>query len=166
MKRVKASFDDGRADLGAEPPEVGSPGGEDTPSPSGAGAGVFGERAMESVRGLLYLGRIEQEFFFGGHTFLMRTLTQGEHMESAQLASRYSGTPAEQDALRCAIVAASLQEVDGSPLCPPLGRSDNELHMKFDTVKSWYPGVVAALYRNVSSLEKAASEAVAAIKKL
>lgn len=127
--------------------------------------GLFGPESMEAVRGLLFLGRIETEFEFGGHRFLIRTLTQGERIEALQLASKYKGTGAEGEALKACIVGAAVQAVDGEPLYRPVKMGEDATYQKYLRVRQWYPGVVRAVYRAVNALEKTADDAVAALKK-
>lgn len=126
---------------------------------------VFPKEHVEPLRGLLFLGRLEQEFEFAGHTFLIRTLTEGEHMRIGQLTKQYRGTSSEVDAKITYTVAACVEQVDGELIAMPFDESYDLIYEKVKVVKRWYPTVIAVIFEYYSMLEKTAKEVMESLKK-
>lgn len=126
---------------------------------------VFPQEHVEPLRGLLFLGRLEHEFEFAGHTFLIRTLTEGEHMRIGQLTQQYRGTSSEMDAKITYTVAACVERVDGELICLPIDETYDVLYEKAKVVKNWYPTVIGVIFEKYTMIEKTAKEVMESLKK-
>lgn len=126
---------------------------------------VFPPEAVEAFEGLAYLGSIEREYAFAGHTFVVRTLTEGEIIRAKQLAAAYTDTASRSEASILYIVAASLVKVDGRDFPGPLSPDYDAIYERGQVVRRWYPAVVAYLYERYIELEGTASDTLSALKK-
>ena len=126
---------------------------------------VFPVEYVEPLRGLLFLGAVEEEFEFAGHKFLMRTLKEGEVLRIGQLIKAYKDTTVELEAQRMFTVAAAIVSVDGEPLVQDYKEDYDLIYEKANVVKTWYPSVVVYLYAQYIDMERGASEVANALKK-
>lgn len=117
----------------------------------------FPEESKRSLRGLLYLGELTDEFTYAGHEFAIKTLTEGELLKAAQLVAKYEGTVGHGIAHRCAIVSASLVRVDGEELYQPLSETEDEALKRFDVVLEWYPVVIDQIFNKCLALDQTAA---------
>lgn len=125
----------------------------------------FPDEYMEDLRGLLFLGDLREEVEYGSHTFLLRTLREGEIMRIGQLTKDYQGTDSELNARRLFTVAAAIETVDGIPLATSYKPGYDLIYEKANTVKQWYPSVIAFLYGKYIDIENAAMDVAEALKK-
>jgi hypothetical protein len=125
----------------------------------------FDERHTDDFIGLLYLGRIDKQFRLFGHTFVIRTLTTEQLAEIAQIVKPYEGTSAENAVYQSAVVAASVQAVDGQPLPGSLTFNElDDLQVRFTYVmRNWMPPVREAIYREGTRLELVTRQALTAL---
>ena len=130
-----------------------------------ASKSVFPPEYVEPLRGLLFLGAVEEEFEYAGHTFLMRTLKEGEVLRIGQLMKPYRDTVAELDAQRLFTVAASIVSVDGETLVEDYKEDYDLIYEKANVVKSWYHSVIVYLYAKYIDMERGAAEVANALKK-
>lgn len=115
---------------------------------------VFDERHRKDFEGLMFLGRLEDEFEWMGHTFVVRTVTVDELLQASLLTREYEGTLGADRAYLAAIAAAAIETVDGKPLVTPLGRNDNVHAQKFKYIReNWYSWTVDAVYMRFRQLE-------------
>lgn len=128
-------------------------------------ADVFPEGYMEPLRGLMFLGAIEREVEYGRHTFVIRTLREGEILRIGQLIKDYRGTVTEIEARKMYTVAAAVKSVDGIPLASPYRADADVISEKAEEVRGWYPAVVSKLYNEYVDMEVAAVEVSNALKK-
>ncbi len=126
---------------------------------------IFPSEYIEPLRGLLFLGAVEDEFEFAGHRFLMRTLKEGEVLRIGQLIKQYKDTTAELEAQRMFTVAASIVSVDGEPIVQEYKEDYDLIYEKANVVRSWYPAVIVFLYSKYIDMERGASEVANALKK-
>lgn len=125
----------------------------------------FPDEYMEDLRGLLFLGDLREEVEYGSHTFELRTLREGEILRIGQLTKDYQGTDAELNARRLFTVAAAIESVDGMPLATSYKPEYDLIYEKANTVKQWYPFVIAFLYGKYVDIENAAIDIADALKK-
>jgi len=114
------------------------------------------------VLGLLYLGKLTDSFDYQGHDFVIKTLKIGEELEAALITQEYMQTPDYERALATALVAASIETVDGKPLVTSLGPSeDNYLRHKFEYIKDrWYWTTIGFVYSKYIDLLQKQKEAL------
>lgn len=134
---------------GPEPEPQAPP--EDEPLPE------FDQRHRESLTGLMFLGRLEDEFEWLGHKFVVRTLTTDEHLQAGLIMKPYLGTRAEWRAWQAVQVAAGCVSVDAQPIYVPVTTTQSrgeELRERFNfVIKNWYAPVIDAVYRRIAGLE-------------
>jgi hypothetical protein len=99
------------------------------------------------IFGLLNLGRLSSKLEVRGHEVHLRTLTMDEELEIGLLISEFEGTQEWGRALATALVAASVDTLDGKPLVEALGPNENLLSRKYDYVrKHMYWPVIKIIY--------------------
>ncbi len=116
----------------------------------------FDKKHREDFTGLLYLGRLDKTFRLFGHTFVVRTLTTEQLAEVGLIHRPYIGSNAENAVYQSAVVAASVQTVDGEslPSSITLDASDDLVSVRFPYVmKNWMPAVREAVYAECIHLE-------------
>jgi hypothetical protein len=112
---------------------------------------------------VLEIGRLEETFEWGGHSFTIRTLSIGVVMELGLMTKQYQGTTSDLRAFTTAIVAAALTHVNGEPLVVPI-----ESNVRYADVRArfrylqenWYPPIIDVLYDRYMRLEGRANEVV------
>lgn len=128
----------------------------------------FDPKVRMDFEGLLYLGKLERQFDWLGHRFVIRTLRTGDLLEVGMLASRYQGTMADAKAYQTAIVAACVVSVDGKSLPLPLTNEegDTKLRNAFDYIRrSWFPPTLDAVYQEFLLLEQRVDAVIQAMAK-
>lgn len=128
----------------------------------------FPSRIQESVNGLAWLGHLEREVSYGGHTFVIRTLKADDDLIVSSLTQDYIETLGQAKAWAMANVALSLQSVDGdTDFCVSLGpdRMQNARE-KFNFIGEWYWPVIAFLFSAYSELNEEQEAALAAVQDL
>lgn len=128
-------------------------------------AEIFPEEYLEPFRGLLFLGDMSKEVWYGGHCFVMRTLREGEILRIGQLIRDYRETLTEIEARKLYTVAAAVESVDGMPLSIAYKKGYDVIPDKAEEVKQWYPAVVGYLHKQYIDMEMTAIEVANAIKK-
>lgn len=126
---------------------------------------AFPERHKEALTGLMFLGRLEEEFEWLGHKFVIRTRTAGEQIECGVLIQPTVGTRLEMKAWEASVVAASVVSVDGMPIITPVDLSRTPtLRERYDyVITNWYPPVIDAVYERAYALEQEMRAVVAAM---
>jgi hypothetical protein len=128
----------------------------------------FDPKVHQDFEGLLYLGRLTDQFTWLGHRFLIRSLSAGEILEVGLLHKPYVGSLADVKAYQAAVVAACVLEVDGKPMPVPLTneRTDTSLVNRFDyLLRSWFPPTLDAIYERYLLLEARVEEVIEAMGK-
>lgn len=130
---------------------------------------TFPQEVTEAVDGLLWLGHLETEVEFCGHSFHLHTLKASEELQVALLAKDYIDTYGQVKANIWAHIAASLQAVDGNEdFCPAIGPNQKDhVRAKFNYITSnWYWPVGDYLFGEYTKLVVKQSEAIKAIEDL
>lgn len=106
------------------------------------------EPVSNDVLSLLNLGALKARISVRDHDIVIRTLKVDEELEIGLLIHKFMGTIEEGRALATAVVAASIETVDGSPLVDAgLGPAENTLSRKFDYVRTkMYWPVIKIIY--------------------
>jgi hypothetical protein len=133
-----------------------------------SGFGEFSSQVQSDITGLAYLGKLEEEFTWAGHRFVIRTLTVKEELEAGVIVKEYDDTIAQAKALTAVAVAASLVSVDGKPLVQQLGPQleRDEIREKYHYITSnWYWPTIQAIGVEYAKLFERMSEAVEAVEK-
>lgn len=123
----------------------------------------FDPKFRMDFEGLLYMGRLTDDFTWLGHHFVIRTLTAGEILEVGLLHRQYVGTLADVKAYQAAIVAACVVSVDGKPMPTPITNevTDTGLLNRFNYVlRSWFPPVLDKVYEQYLLLEARVEEVI------
>lgn len=127
---------------------------------------LFSEQVRLAVRGLTYIGHLEKEVEFCGHTFRMRTLYPSEKAAVSIIVQPWRGSISEGEVWANAQVALALQSVDQvDDFCQPVGPDLNDFakaRLNWVT-KQWYQPTLAYLYARYLELE---SEALDGIREL
>ena len=129
----------------------------------------FSSEVQEDVRGLLWLGSIEDTFDFGGHSFTMRTLRADEELFAARLTQNYQDTLAQGKAWAWAHVSQALVAVDGDEdFCPEVGPDKwvNARGRFTYCTSQWYWVTGQALFDNYLKLMARQAAAVDALRNL
>jgi len=129
----------------------------------------FSPETAVAVDGLMWLGHLEDEVKFGGHTFLLRTLKIAEELEAAVIAKEYLETFGQTKATAAAHVAAALTSVDGDDsFCPPIGPDAKQhLRAKFNYVtENWYWPLTEHLFGKYVDLVRRQADAIEAVENL
>ena len=114
----------------------------------------FDPRYREALTGMIYLGRLEDRFEWGGHAFHIRTLTAGETIEAGILIKPALGTRQEMKAHQAATVAGGLVSVDNQPLILPLGTDEITQQAKYvHLLKNWNALTIDMVYSRIYALE-------------
>lgn len=120
-------------------------------------SGPFNERVKQDFEGLMFLGALSASFSFLGHRFVIRTLTSDELIAAGMITKDYENTIAANRAYATAMVALSIQTVDGKGLPIPIGSNDNDYawaYERFNFIKArWFPFVVDYVYDRCLVLE-------------
>src|SRR5690554_723245 len=85
----------------------------------------FDPRVRRQFEGLLYLGKLEDEFEWLGHKFVIKTVDTGTLLAVGQITKEYVGTMGDLKAYQTAMVGACTVSVDGKSLPLPL-ESDSD----------------------------------------
>lgn len=129
----------------------------------------FSEEVREDVNGLLWLGHIEDEFEFAGHSFALRTLKADEELFAARLTRDYQDTLGQGKAWAWAHVCQALTAVDGDEeFCPTVGPDRYErARGRFNYCTSkWFWVLGNALFQRYLTLAQRQLAAVEALSDL
>lgn len=105
------------------------------------------ETVSTNIVSLLNLGELKAKFHVRGSEIVLRTLKMDEELEIGVLVDKYVRTIEEGRAIATAVVAASIESVNGLPIATSLGPDDNVLQKKFDYVRTkMYWPVIKMIY--------------------
>lgn len=128
----------------------------------------FDPRVRQDFEGLLFLGKLTDQFTWVGHRFAIRTLTVGEVLEIGLIHREYVGTMSDVKAYQAAVVAACCTAVDNRPLPIPITDEPNDslLRNRFDYILAhWFPPVLDVIYERYLGLEDRVAKVIAAMGK-
>lgn len=126
---------------------------------------IFPDEHIQPLRGLLFLGKLENEVEYAGHKFLLKTLTEGELLRVGQLCKPYIGTLSEMESRKMFVVAAALEAVDGELLSAPYKENSDDIFVRANEIKNWYPAVISFLFDSYLELEKTSISVSNSLKK-
>lgn len=129
----------------------------------------FPPEVSQAIDGLLWLGHLEREVSYGGHTFLLRTMKGAEELETSLIAKDYLNSLGQVKANAWATIAGALVAVDGSEdFCIPLGPDKRQhLRAKFDYIsKNWYWPIAVKLFDEYTVLLEKQEKALEAAEDL
>lgn len=117
----------------------------------------FDPRWREPFVGLVYLGRLVEEFELFGHRFRITTPSHLEKMDLGLVHKPYLNTVSSELVLATILVAAYLQDVDGRPLPQPIvtDTKDTALHERFRWVsENLSQPVINRIYNRCLALDE------------
>jgi hypothetical protein len=115
---------------------------------------------------LLQLGELRSEFDYFGNLIEMRTLQIGEELEIGVLTKSYSETVEGGRAYTTAVVAASVDTIDGKPIVRSLGADQRGvLKKKFDYFRRFYWPTIKDLNEHYKDLLRRQAEALEELEK-
>jgi len=114
----------------------------------------FDPQYKQSFEGLLFIGKVQRQFKWLGHTFVIKTMVLEDMLEAGQLHRPYVGTVADIKAWQSLMIAGSIVSVDGKPLPVPITDEITPLQTKFDYINQhWLPWTLDALYEQYLILD-------------
>lgn len=119
---------------------------------------LFSDQIRIPVRGLTFIGHIEQDIEFCGHTFTLRTLYPSEKAAISLVVQPWRGSIAEGEVWANAHVGLSLMTVDGDgDFCKAAGPYLNDFaKARLNYVQKWYQPTLSFLYARYLELEQVA----------
>lgn len=124
---------------------------------------LFSEQIRLPVRGLTFLGQIEKNVEFCGHTFTLRTLYPSEKAAVSIVVQPWRGSISEGEVWANAQVGLSLTAVDDDPdFCKQAGPDLNDFakaRLSYVT-KQWYQPTLSFLYARYLELEQEALDGI------
>lgn len=133
---------------------------------------VFGPQIQLAVEGLAFVGHLDKEIHFCGHTFTIKTLRPGEKAAAAVAHKPWRGSIAEAEVWANVQVGLALTSIDGdTDFCPPVGPDINEfararLRRITDTQRGFHQPTLDYIYGHYIALEQEAFAAVEALQNL
>jgi hypothetical protein len=128
----------------------------------------FPEEIQYDVEGLTFLGYLQEEIDWCGHTFTLRTLTTADELQAAQISKEYLDSFGQLLAYAAAHVALSLISVDGKEdFVVALGPSDKSYaRQRFNFVTEWYRPTIEHLFEQYERLKGRQEAAIKAVQDL
>lgn len=129
----------------------------------------FDERIKADVDGLIWLGYLEEEVQFCGHSFILRTLKGEDELNAGIVSKEYVETLGQARAWAWAKIALALTSVDNDlNFCPPIGPDKKEFaRARFKYVTSnWYWPLGEYLFEQLVILEGRQINAIRALQNL
>lgn len=122
----------------------------------------FASESIEPVEGIAYLGALETDVEFCGHTFGLRTLRANEEIAAAKAIEDFRGTIKEADAWMAVQVGIALTHIDDDEsFCPQAGPNILAFaKARINYVTSqWYWPTIDFLYQTFAALQEKQIEA-------
>lgn len=128
----------------------------------------FPPEVREDVEGLLWLGYLEDEFDFCGHSFVIRTLRGDEELLATLVCKEWVESLGQTRAWVWAQIALALIAVDGDDaFCPPTGPDKRAYaRARFQYTQRWYWPVAEHIFAKYVELQKRQSEAFKRVEDL
>jgi hypothetical protein len=133
---------------------------------------IFPEQVRLPIIGLSFLGHLDRDVSFCGHSWTLKTLRPGEKAAIAVAVQPWRETLIEPVIYANAHVAMAITAVDGDTnFQPPIGPDINDfartrLNVVTDPLKGWFQPTLDYLYSEYLSLEEEAIDAIAAMRNL
>jgi hypothetical protein len=128
----------------------------------------FPTEFRQDFEGLLYLGKLTDDFTWLGHDYVIQTLNTGSLLTIGQLHKEYINTLADVKAYQALVIAASVVSLDGKSLPRPVtvdAKPDEELRSAFRYVLRWFPPTIDYIYERVMELEAKVDAVIASMAK-
>lgn len=129
----------------------------------------FEPQIQEDVEGLMWLGHLEEEFTFAGHTFVIRTLKGDEELLASLVCKEFTETLGQARAWVWALISQSLVAIDGDEnFCPPISndkRTNAKARFQY-CCSNWYWPVAAVINQHFSNLTTRQAEAIQRVEDL
>ena len=114
----------------------------------------FPDELVEDLQNFAVVGHLSDSFTYGGQDFTIRTMTMGEELEALRATKDYNDIPvASGRVYATAMVAGSVQTLNGTPLVIPISEKQDIVELKFRKVKNWFWPVIEVVYQRFSILE-------------
>lgn len=133
---------------------------------------LFSDQVRIAGYGLTYIGHLQKDVTFCGHTFTLKTLRPSEEAAAAVAVQPWHETLVEPAQWANAIVGLALVSVDGeTAFCPPAGPNINDfatgrLNYITNPDTGWHKPTLGFLYGEYLKLEQQALEAVQELQNL
>ena len=130
---------------------------------------LFSDQVRLAVRGLAFIGQLQKEVEYCGHTFTLKTLLPAEKAAVSIVVHPWRGTISEGEVWANAQVALALTSIDGdNEFCEKAGPDINEFakaRLNYAT-KSWYQPTLSLLYARYLELEQEALDGIRELQDL
>lgn len=129
----------------------------------------FDPKYSVPFKGLLYIGALQDQFDWLGHSFQIRTLREGEKLAIAQIIKQFADTMGADRAYASAVAALCLLSVDGEDLPVPIGESKRAYEWGLQrfayVIENWHQTTVDQVFNRYVRLEDLAHQVVEAMGK-
>ena len=129
----------------------------------------FPQEVQDDLEGLVFLGHLETEVEWCGHTFTIRTLKASEELQAYRITKEHQESFGQLLCLASDTVGMALTSVDGvEGFCDPLGPSAKAYaDSRFAYVtENWYRPVIEYLFSEYEGLRKRQAVAIEAMRDL
>lgn len=129
----------------------------------------FDPRFRQDFEGLLFIGKLTDNFVWLGHRFEIRTIPSDDLLEIGLLHKPYVATVSDVKAYQMLVVAATIVSVDGQVPPFPISNeaTDTLLFNRFRWVqKSMFTPVIDVIYERYLLLEKRVEDVIEAMGKV
>lgn len=130
--------------------------GEETGSEEGRTT-ELNERERQDFQSLLTIGQRSKTVDVLGHPVVLRTMTVTDELLVGLESKKYKGSEAFARAYQSAVVAATVNTIDGKQLYIPISTEESTAEVfekKLGKVHKMYPLVVSEIYRHYMEIEK------------
>jgi len=133
---------------------------------------IFDAKYREDVIGLTYIGHLQKEIRFCGHTFVLRTLRPAEKSAIAVAIKDYTESGVWGEVWQNAHVAVALVSIDGDDeFCPPAAPDltrfvEARLRYVTDAQTGWFQPTLDYLFGQYLELEKDVTRAIGEFENL
>lgn len=114
----------------------------------------FSDELVEPLQEFTVVGHLSDTFTYGGQDFTIRTMTIGEELEALRASTKFSDIPVATGRIYAtAMVAGSIQSLNGTPLVVPISEKQDIAALKFRKVLEWYWPTIEVVYQRFAALE-------------
>jgi len=115
----------------------------------------FPDELVGDLQQFAVVGHLSDSFTYGGQEFVIHTMTIGEELEALAAAQKYNNIPvATGRVYATAMVAGSVQSLNGAPLVTPISPKQDIAELKFSKVLAWFWPTIEVVYDRFSALER------------
>lgn len=123
----------------------------------------FDPRFRQDFEGLLFIGKLTDNFTWLGHRFVIRTIPSDDLLEIGLLHKPFNATVSDVKAYQMLVVAATIVSIDGQQPPFPISNEvgDTLLNNRFRWVqKSLFPPTIDVIYERYLILEKRVEDVI------